>query len=121
MDNKKKQLGMAPSNARNLLIRMIIFDFINKDNIVCYRCYLEMSLEDWSIEHKIPWLHSDNPIELYFDLKNVTFSHLRCNTLAARPEKNNTIKHGISRYNKYGCRCKVCKNTKTVFNKKRIR
>lgn len=121
MNNKKQQLGMAPSNARNQLIRMIIFDFICKENIVCYRCETNMSLENYSIEHKIAWLHSEDPVGLYFNLDNVTFSHLQCNVEARRHIKNNMVKHGLSRYNKYNCRCDVCVSAKSKANKTRRR
>ena len=41
-----------------------------------------------SIEHKIPWLDSDNPKELFFNLeKNIAFSHLSCNISAARQNR----------------------------------
>lgn len=47
-----------------------------------------MTRETFSIEHLVPWLDSNNPIELYFDLDNISFSHLSCNIKAARrPEK----------------------------------
>lgn len=121
MENKKKQLGMEPSKARYQLIKMIVYDFICKEHIVCYRCKSEMSLDDYSIEHKKPWLHSENPLELYFDLANVTFSHLQCNVEARRHIKNNTIKHGLPIYNKYKCRCNVCKLAKSQANKHRKR
>lgn len=98
---------MAPSNARNQLIRMIIFDFICKENIVCYRCETNMSLENYSIEHKIAWLHSEDPVGLYFNLDNVTFSHLQCN-VEARRRYPVPIRHGTRNGYSKGCRCKDC-------------
>ncbi|MBP7540882.1 MAG: hypothetical protein KA802_13235 [Saprospiraceae bacterium] len=38
-----------------------------------------MTRETFSIEHKVSWLNSNNPVELYFDLNNISFSHLSCN------------------------------------------
>ena len=105
---KQNQLGMNPSTASHRLIKDILFSFIQKENIKCHQCDCEMTREDFSIEHKIPWLDSNNPIELYFDLNNITFSHLNCNVGAARKSKG-IQKHGIKAYKKHGCRCEICK------------
>jgi len=43
-----------------------------------------MSRDTFSIEHKIPWLDSSDPVGLYFDLNNISFSHHSCNVRAAR-------------------------------------
>lgn len=82
---KKDQLGMHPSTASNRLQRDIIWDFIVKtDQTKCHRCGLEMSREDYSIEHKEPWLDSEDPVELFFNLDNISYSHQKCNYGAAR-------------------------------------
>lgn len=44
------------------------------------------------IEHKIPWLDSDKPKELFFDLENIGFSHLSCNIKARRQR---SVKHPL--------------------------
>jgi len=43
-----------------------------------------MSRETFSIEHVIPWLDSEDPVKLFFDLDNISFSHLKCNVEDAR-------------------------------------
>lgn len=43
-----------------------------------------MCRDTFSIEHKVPWLHSENPLELYFSLDNISFSHYLCNVKAGR-------------------------------------
>jgi hypothetical protein len=89
MSIKDTQLGMPVSNARNRLIKMLLFSTAQKlgiDN--CFRCGETIeSIDNFSIEHKIPWLHSDNPVALFFDLDNVAFSHTACNSSAARHPK----------------------------------
>lgn len=37
------------------------------------------TVDELSIEHKEPWENSDNPKELFFNLDNISFSHLKCN------------------------------------------
>ena len=82
---KNTQLGMNHSTASHRLVKDILYNFIiNNEKNKCYRCGKDMSRETFSIEHITPWLDSDNPIELYFDLNNISFSHLSCNVKAVR-------------------------------------
>ena len=37
-------------------------------------------VDEFSVEHKIPWLDSDDPIGLFFSLDNIAFSHHSCNS-----------------------------------------
>lgn len=54
---------------------------------ICYQCGEEIELIDQlSIEHKIPYLDSDDPKKLFFDLNNIGFSHLNCNIKASRQD-----------------------------------
>ena len=86
--NKKKlqQLGMPHGTASNRLKKMIMFRLlqeVGKD--MCFQCGEKIeSVEELSVEHKIPWLNSKNPVDLFFDLDNIAFSHLKCNARAAR-------------------------------------
>ena len=47
-----------------------------------------------------------NKKELFFDLNNISFSHLKCNVGAARRIYS---KHGTRQSYKKGCRCDECK------------
>lgn len=84
--NQKKtdQLGMPIGTATNKLRKKIIFHFIKLlelDN--CYRCKKKIESEEvLSIEHKESWLDSNNPVEEFFDINNIAFSHLICNVRA---------------------------------------
>ena len=88
MSNKEKtkQLKMSNGKARNRLGKMIMFDFVKKCKLdKCYHCKEKIEkIEHLSIEHKIPWLHSEDPAELYFNLDNIAFSHLSCNCRNSR-------------------------------------
>lgn len=82
------------TSARNKLIRLIIYDFLiktNQDN--CFVCKKSMTVDDWSIEHIDPWLAYG--IESFYDLDNISFSHLKCN----RPHN---IKNGSLAQRKVG-------------------
>lgn len=106
-NTKHKQLGMNASTASAILLKDILFRYIEKDNINCFRCNSPMTRENFSVDHKEPWLHSDNPKDLFFNLSNVSFSHLKCNIAAGRKRKEAT--HGGATYYKNKkCRCEEC-------------
>lgn len=86
---KHKQLGMNHSTASNRLVKDILWSYIvmNGEDY-CHVCKEQMCREDFSIEHKEPWLHSDDPVGLFFDINNITYSHKSCNySNARRPNK----------------------------------
>jgi len=86
--NKKKteQLGMPHGTAAGRLRKSIMFNLIKQcGHDICFQCKKTIEKEeDLSIEHKIPWLDSEKPKELFFDLDNISFSHLKCNIAQAR-------------------------------------
>lgn len=93
--------------ASNRLRKLIIWNFVTKyGEDTCFQCGEKItSIDDLSIEHKVPWMYSGREQELYFDLDNVTFSHISCNKGAAR---KTYAKCGTkSAYNR-GCRCTEC-------------
>ena len=85
-NKKKKQLGMNHGKARNKLVKTLLFTMATRLNEnICFQCSLPITKEeDFSIEHKIPWLDSEKPVKLFFDLDNISFSHKKCNYGAAR-------------------------------------
>lgn len=82
---------MNPTAARNRLLKNILFDLIKETKRdICFHCKKKLSIEDFSIEHKIPWLDSKDPLKLYFDLDNISFSHFSCNSGNTSRKKYNT-------------------------------
>lgn len=80
-----EQLGMPLSRARARLIRIILFDFAKQLSLdICFQCGQKIEkLEEFTIEHKIPWLHKDS--NLFWDITNIAFSHYICNSAKTRP------------------------------------
>ena len=119
-DKKKVQLGMAQGTARNRLIKSLMFSMSKElDRNFCFQCGFEIeSIDQFSIEHKIPWLDSEDPVGLYFDLDNISFSHHSCNVGAARQNEKGTIRHGTRSAYKKGCRCGRCKDTQAAVMRK---
>lgn len=106
---KTQQLGMPIGTASNRLRKNILYEFIVRLNLdVCFQCGKKIeNVDDLSIEHKIPWLDSVNPKEKFFDIDNITFSHLKCNASAARRQKISKF-CGTSTSYLRGCRCEKC-------------
>ena len=86
---KKKQLGMDPGTAFGRLKKAIMFELTKElGKNYCWRCETEIkSVDTFSIEHKTPWLDSDDPVHLFFNYENISYSHLSCNVSAARRSK----------------------------------
>jgi hypothetical protein len=83
---KEKQLNMKLGTANSRMRKALLFHLArNCDMHFCFQCGTEIEhIEEFSIEHKEPWLDSNNPISLYFDVNNLAFSHLDCNIRAQR-------------------------------------
>ena len=111
---KKEQLGMHPSTAYARLRKMLLWKYILETNSnQCFQCgeYIK-DIDRLSVEHKKPWLDSKTPIELFFDLENVAFSHLSCN-IGSRNRSKDTCPQGhvYSGVNNLGHRqCHKCQS-----------
>ena len=121
--NKKRaqQLGMPIGTATHRLRKLIMFDLLQQlGQNMCVRCNRAIeTVSDLSIEHLLPWLDSNDPINLFFNLDNIGFSHLSCNSGAARYIPKDTPHGGTKRW-RQGCRCVLCLNAKNL-EKKRYR
>lgn len=81
---KKLQLGIDPGTAAARLIRDLLWGFVQKTGVTCHRCGYHLTRETFSIDHKTPWLDSENPRGLFFDTENISYSHLACNVADGR-------------------------------------
>lgn len=84
-DKKNATLGMPHGTAANRLRKNILYSLLVKYNEdICFKCGKRiLRVEDLSIEHKQPW--EGISAELFWDLNNIAFSHIRCN----RPNRPN--------------------------------
>lgn len=78
-----QQLGMSMGSAQHRLRKLILFNLLKKHaENVCVRCKEPIEkVEDLSIEHIEPW--ENRSAELFWDLNNVAFSHMKCNVAHA--------------------------------------
>ncbi len=87
MSNQKKAatLGMPHGTANNRLRKIILFHLLKKYNEnTCFKCSKAIEkIEDLSIEHKKPW--EGISADLFWDIENIAFSHLKCNLPHSRP------------------------------------
>lgn len=73
---------MNPGKAVHQLRKMLLFALSDK---TCFRCKKPIEhIDEFSIDHKIPWLDSPDPRSLFFDINNIASSHLKCNIGSAR-------------------------------------
>ena len=111
---------MPHGTANNRLRKSIMFKYVKMaGENYCFKCGAEIeSVGDISIEHKEPW--EGVSAELFFDLDNVAFSHLKCNIGGRRDSGQLQFNHGTrTMYESYGCRCDECKEEKSRHNLKR--
>lgn len=113
---KQKQLGMPSGTASHRLYKIVLLNLIQRLKLnICFRCGKKIiTVEDLSVDHKISWLDSKNPVKLFFDLDNIAFSHLSCNCSNGR-----VIKHPSATSYRYGCRCDKCKAFMKEYRKAR--
>lgn len=92
---KAEQLGMPYGTACGRLRKLILFKLLRENGKdICYRCGKRIDTpEELSIEHKIDWLDSEDPVGIFFDLDNIAFSHLSCNSRAASRDKEFLKEH----------------------------
>lgn len=129
---KNNQLGQPFGTANNQLKKELLYSLVSRLGLnICFRCDEPITdSRQLSVDHKIDWIDSENPKQLFFDLNNIAFSHLSCNCRAGTGGSKNKItslddkriKHGTDNaYTKFGCRCESCKEAKSLRNKKRVR
>jgi len=78
-DRKAEQLGMPFGTASSRLRKKVLFSLVQRFGLDdCFKCGGKIAtIDEFSIEHKRPWLNVDP--DLFWDLDNIAFSHLRCN------------------------------------------
>lgn len=78
-ERRRTQLGMNHGAAHHRLKKMVMFHLLARHHEnTCYRCGEEISSADeLSIEHKKPW--ENISADLFWDMSNIAFSHVRCN------------------------------------------
>jgi hypothetical protein len=107
-----KQLGMDLGTAQNQLKKTILFELVRGADLdVCFRCERQIDTpRELSIEHIDPWRNEPDAKELFFDLKNISFSHLSCNSRYQNQPRRGKGKRGHPTIKTYrsGCKCDSC-------------
>ncbi len=120
---KTQQLGMSFSKANYILYRTIMFA-LAKDlgRTICFRCGESIdSLDDFSVDHKMPWLYTEDPSGMFFDMDNIAFSHNGCNGKARRLSRKVNSKSGFKGvYQEKNC-VTLPWSAQIVVNKRTIR
>ena len=95
---RHKFLGISYGTASNRLRKSIMLMLIKKlDENWCYRCGAEITTErELSIDHKKSWFNVS--VELFWDLNNIAYSHLSCNSRNKPIKENNVNSKNKSRW-----------------------
>lgn len=87
LEEYKELLGADYGKLNHQLRSKFIFSLVQRTGRdICYRCGQKIeSLDEFSIEHKESYVNKDSETakKLYFDMNNITFSHLSCNCAAS--------------------------------------
>jgi hypothetical protein len=77
---------MSLSAATHKLRKLLLFEAMRELNkLNCFQCGETISsVDSFTVEHKVPWRLTENPMDVYFDLSNIAYSHHSCNSGAAR-------------------------------------
>ncbi|KKM26627.1 hypothetical protein LCGC14_1582910 [marine sediment metagenome] len=109
--------GVHLSTARQRLIKKILFNLAQEaGRDECFVCGDLLSLEDFTLEHKKPWLYEDNTLELYMNVDNIGFSHHACNSGRSRKDTPGRASKAKSqeKYDENHKFCPGCKETKKL-------
>ena len=84
----KSQLGVSEGAAHGRLNKNILMMLVKETGRdICFVCEEDIeSVEDLSIEHKIPWENKEDATSLFWDLSNIAFSHRSCNMASLQRE-----------------------------------
>lgn len=115
---KDRLLGMSYGTAYGRLKKSILFYLVEKCEMNnCFVCGEKIiDIDEFSIEHKSSWQKSKNPKESFFDLDNISFSHLRCNiarvgaSITHCPQGHEYTEENTVRYNGSGRMCLQCRS-----------
>lgn len=112
MSSQKKSatLGMPHGTANNRLRKIILFHLLKKHNEnICVRCdQIIENIDDLSIEHIRPW--EGISADLFWDLNNIAFSHIRCNV----PHRYNDNVNRRIQAPEGQSRCSTCEEFKSL-------
>ena len=108
---------------------MILFMLVRRLKLeMCYRCEKPIvTYQDLSIDHKKAWQGRD--VRRFWDLGNIAFSHIGCNSGAASKGKKKYEHKIADRHEEEGhypsrvwydrgCRCDDCRYIKRLSRKK---
>jgi hypothetical protein len=101
-ERKRELLGQPIGTATAKLRKSLMYEMaVLLDWHICYRCEQPIDdIDQFSIEHKKAWASAQDPLEAFFDLTNIAFSHHACNVGAGvRPTKSYSNEQERSRAN----------------------
>jgi hypothetical protein len=116
--NKSLLLGENFSTASNKLRKLILFSLVQRLELdLCYRCKQEIeTVRELSIEHTKAWMSADDPVAAFYNLDDIRFSHLDCNSKAIQ-RKVYVFEHGTRSRYRQGCKCEPCRQATAEYQR----
>lgn len=107
---------MPVGTATHRLRKSILWHYAQKcGDTTCFQCGEPIeTIDEFTVEHKVPWLDSDDPIKLFFDLDNIAYSHHSCNVAARRRDPLKPC-GTLAAYGR-GCRCDKCRKAQAEYD-----
>lgn len=114
-------LGHSYGSAGTRLRKLLLFEYAKIAGLLeCYQCDLPLvSVDDFTIEHTVPWRTADDPVKMFYDTSKIAFSHTRCNLGAfSRGKTHCPAGHPYDEDNTYHeaggqRRCRVCNKSRS--------
>lgn len=75
------KLGVKAGKALGILYKKIRFDqAVRLKEDICCRCGEKITdIDDFTIDHIEPWIHSEDPVDRFYNLDNIGYAHSKCN------------------------------------------
>ncbi len=81
----EQQLGMDLGTAQHRLRKKVLFSLMEASyGTKCFRCRQELTVDDFTLDHRVAWRNSSEATDKFWDLGNIEWSHSVCNTQASR-------------------------------------
>lgn len=111
----KYKLDKSYGAAGTELRKRVIYHLAGKLGMLnCFRCKDEiLDVADLSLDHKVPWRKAEDRVATFYDVENVAFSHLRCNSGSYLREKTHCDNgHPLTRSPSGERYCLICRRAK---------
>lgn len=86
-------MSKVKKRGSTVLLKALLFKELTKyEPVYCYRCGVQLSLDDFTIDHKV---RHEGDMNLWSDVDNVAYSHFQCNAKANGANEKRWVTNGF--------------------------